>query len=304
MVFLIGFYIVKSISYMFQNTVVCILIFAVALLVALPLGVYMNKVYKGRKSKLNFLKPLENLIFRICRVDSSSKMNWKQYVLAMGIINAIWLLFAFLILQIQGGLFLNPALNPSVECSLAWNSAISFLTSTNLQHYSGESGATYLSQTGVFMFSQFVSVAISLSVAVAIVRSLAAKTRINLGNFYSDVVLSLTRILLPLCIIATISFVCSRAPMTFDGPQKIITLRKETIKVVTGPVAGSILIIGIIWIAGLLIEKQYVPRSSGTLTMGGATPGVVLFAVIILLNMLSFFPALMPGPISDHFLLK
>ena len=92
--------------------------------------------------------------------------------------------------------------------------------------------------------------------------------------------------------------------MTFDGLQKIITPRGETIKVATGPVAGFLPIIEVIWIAGLLIEKQYVPRSSGTLKMGGATLGVVLFAVIILLNMLSFFPALMPGPISDHFVLK
>ncbi|MBC7509222.1 MAG: potassium-transporting ATPase subunit KdpA [Ferruginibacter sp.] len=289
---------------MSQNTVVCILIFAVALLVVLPLAVYMNKVYKGRKSKLDFLKPLENLIFRICRVDSSSKMNWKQYLFAMGIINAIWLLFAFLILQIQAGLFLNPALNPSVQWSLTWNSAISFLTSTNLQYYSGESGATYLSQMGVLMFLQFVIAVTSLSVTVAIVRGLPAKKRTSLGNSYSDVVLSLTRILLPLCIIAAISFVRSRVPMMFDGLQKIITLRKETIKVATGPVAGFILIIRIIWIAGLFIEKQYVPRSSGTLKMGGATLGVVLFAAIILLNMLSFFPALMRGPISDHFLLK
>ena len=92
--------------------------------------------------------------------------------------------------------------------------------------------------------------------------------------------------------------------MTFDGPQEIATLQGETIKIAIGPVAGFLPIIEATWIAGLLIEKQYVPRSSGALKMGGATLGIVLFAVIILLNMLSFFPALTPGPISDHFLLK
>jgi K+-transporting ATPase ATPase A chain len=215
---------------MFQNSIVCILIFILSLLLALPAGAYMNKVYKGRNNFLDFLKPFENFIFKICRIDPLKDMNWKQYLIAMAVINAVWLVFGFVILIFQGNLFLNPAGNPSMEWSLAFNSAISFLTSTNLQHYSGESGATYLSQMGVFRFLQFVSAATSLSVGVAVVRGL--------------------------------------------------------------------------WIAGLLIDKIYTPRSAGTLKIQSITFGVFLFCVIIILNVLSLFPSLMLGPASDHFLLK
>ncbi len=223
---------------MFQNTLVCVFIFAVSLLLALPLGKYMNKVYRGRKSFLDFLKPVENFIYKICRINPLEQMNWKQYFVAMAAMNIVWLVFGFVILILQGSLFLNPAGNPSMEWSLAFNSAVSFLTSTNLQHYSGESGATYLSQVGVFMFLQFVSAATSLSVGVAVVRGLAAKTRTSLGNFYRDFVRSLTRILLPLCIIAAILFMVSGVPMTFDGPHQITTLQRDSVTVAKGPVAA------------------------------------------------------------------
>src|SRR6202142_1110728 len=161
---------------MFQNSIVCILIFILSVLLALPAGAYMNKVYKGRNSFLDFLKPFENFIFKICRIDPLKEMNWKQYLIAMAVINAVWLVFGFVILIFQGSLFLNPAGNPSMEWSLGINSAISFLTSTNLQHYSGETGATYLSQMAVFMFLQFVSAATSLSAGIAVIRALANKT--------------------------------------------------------------------------------------------------------------------------------
>jgi potassium-transporting ATPase potassium-binding subunit len=222
---------------MFQNTLVCILIFIVSVLLALPLGAYMNKVYKDRDSRLDFLKPFENFIFRICRINPSAEMDWKQYLIAVAIINIVWFVFGFVILVVQGSLFLNPAGNPSMEWSLAVNSAVSFLTSTNLQHYSGETGATYLSQMGVFMFLQFISAATSLSVGVAVVRGLVAKTRTGLGNFYSDFVRSLTRILLPLCMVTAILFLFSGVPATFKGPHHITTLQGDSITVATGPVA-------------------------------------------------------------------
>ncbi len=198
----------------------------------------MNTVYTDRKSLLGFLKPFENFIFKICRIDPLEQMNWKQYLIALAVINGVWFVCGFLILIFQGNLFLNPADNPSMEWSLAMNSVISFLTSTNLQHYSGESGATYLSQLSVFMFLQFVSAATSLCVGVAVVRGLVTKTRVSLGNFYSDFVRSLTRILLPLCIITAVFFVLSGVPMTLKGPQHFVSIQGDSITVATGPVAA------------------------------------------------------------------
>jgi K+-transporting ATPase ATPase A chain len=200
----------------------------------------MAKVYKGEKNILDIFQPAEKMIFRFCRIDPLAEMNWKQYIMAMLIINMVWLVPAFLILLFQGSFFLNPAGNPSMEWTLAFNSAISFLTSTNLQHYSGETGTTYFSQIAVFMFLQFVSAATSLAVGVAVVRGFIAGSSTSLGNFYSDFIKSCTRTLLPLCIITAIIFLFSGMPMTFDGPQKITTLQGDSVTVATGPVAAFI----------------------------------------------------------------
>ena len=181
-----------------QSSIACILIFVVAVLLAIPLGKYLSKVYKEEKTVLDFLSPTEQLIYRICKIRDKVGMNWKEYLVAIFVINLVWLIWGFFILLFQGKLFLNPAGNPSMEWSLAFNSAVSFITSTNLQHYSGETGATYLSQLTVFMFLQFVSAATSLAAGIAVVRGLVNKTASDLGNFYKDFVRSLTRVLLPL----------------------------------------------------------------------------------------------------------
>jgi K+-transporting ATPase ATPase A chain len=217
-----------------------VLIFVVTLLLAIPLGVYMKRIYNGEKSPLDFLKSLEKWIFKICRVDPEKSMNWKQYLLALLTIQVVWVIPAFIVLLLQGKLFLNPAHVPSMEWSLAFNSAISFLTSTNLQHYSGETGASYLSQVAVFTFLQFVSAATSLAAGVAIVRGLSAGAGIGIGNFFNDFLLSCTRILLPLSVIVAVIFMTGGMPMTFKGPHKIMTLQGDTVNVAKGPVASMV----------------------------------------------------------------
>ena len=223
-----------------QSSITSIIIFVVAVLLSLPLGKYLSKVYKEEKTVFDFWDPVENFIYRICRINTKAEMNWKQYLLAVFVINAVWLVWGFVILIFQGKLFLNPAGNPSMDWSLAFNSAVSFLTSTNLQHYAGETGATYLSQIVVFMFLQFVSAATSLAAGIAVVRGLANKSASNLGNFYKDFVRSLTRVLLPLSIVAAILFMFNGMPMTFDGPHTITGLQGDTIHVAKGPVAAMI----------------------------------------------------------------
>jgi potassium-transporting ATPase potassium-binding subunit len=217
-----------------------VLIFLITLLLAIPLGAYMKKVYNNEKTWLDFLKPLENRVFKLCGIDPEKSMGWKQYLLALFTLQIIWVVLAFIALLLQGRFFLNPAHVPGMEWSLALNSAISFLTSTNLQHYSGESGASYLSQVAVFTFLQFVSAGTSLAAGVAIVRGLTAGTGTVLGNFFNDFLLSCTRILLPLSIIVAIIFMIGGMPMTFKGPGKIITLQGDTVNVARGPVASMV----------------------------------------------------------------
>jgi K+-transporting ATPase ATPase A chain len=217
-----------------------ILLFTVTLSLALPLGAYMKRIYHRDKSWLDFLAPVENRIFRFCKVNPETSMDWKQYLLALLTIQLVWILPAFLVLLLQNKLMLNPAHIDGMEWSLALNSAVSFLTSTNLQHYSGESSASYLSQIGVFTFLQFVSAATSLAAGVAIVRGLANYAGTGIGNFFEDFLKSITRILLPLSIVVAVLFMVKGMPMTLHGPPKIITLQSDTVTVATGPVAAMI----------------------------------------------------------------
>jgi K+-transporting ATPase ATPase A chain len=217
-----------------------VLIFLVTLLAAIPLGAYMKRVYSGEKSFFDFLKPFEGRIFKICGIDPERSMDWKQYLTALLTIQVVWFVPAFIVLLLQDKLFLNPAHIPGMEWSLALNSAISFLTSTNLQHYSGETGASYLAQVAVFTFLQFVSAATSLAAGVAIVRGLTAGPGAGIGNFFSDFLRSCTRILLPLSVIVAVIFMTGGMPMTFKGPHKIITLQGDTVTVAKGPVASMV----------------------------------------------------------------
>ena len=216
------------------------LIILTALLLAVPTGVYMKQVYKNEKNIFDFLLPLENWVFKICRIDAAKSMDWKQYLAALLTIQLLWIVPTFLVLMLQGILFLNPGHVKGMEWSLAFNSVISFLTSTNLQHYSGETGATYLSQIAVFTFLQFLSAAISLSAGVAIVRGLTAEPGTGLGNFFNDFLKSCTRILLPLSVIVAIFFMAGGMPANFKGPEKLITLQGDTVTVAKGPVAAMV----------------------------------------------------------------
>ncbi|MBB6126704.1 potassium-transporting ATPase subunit KdpA [Mucilaginibacter lappiensis] len=216
------------------------LIFIVTLCLAVPLGSYMKRVYHNDSSFLDFMLPLEKWIFKICRIDPKKSMDWKQYLLALLFIQVVWIVPAFIVLMLQGKLFLNPAHITGMDWSLALNSAISFLTSTNLQHYAGETGASYLSQIGVFTYLQFVSAATSLAAGVAIVRGLTADPGTGVGNFFSDLLRSCTRILLPLSIIVAFIFMIGGMPMTFNGPHQITTLQGDMVQVATGPVTAMV----------------------------------------------------------------
>lgn len=217
-----------------------VLIFIVTLCLAIPLGAYMKRVYNNDSSFLDFMLPLEKRLFKICSIDPQKSMDWKQYLLALLTIQVVWVVPAFIALMLQGELFLNPAAIPGMDWHLALNTAVSFLTSTNLQHYSGETGASYLSQIGVFTFLQFVSAATSLAAGVAIVRGLTADPGTGVGNFFSDLLRSCTRILLPLSVIAALLMMIGGMPMNFKGPDKIITLQGDSVTIARGPVAAMV----------------------------------------------------------------
>ena len=223
-----------------QLLVTLLILIAVILLVAAVVGKYMSDVYQEKQTWLNFLKPAEKWIFRISGIDSSKPMDWKQYTSALIVINLLWWLMGFILLLIQASLPLNPARNLSMSWDLALNSSISFLTSTNLQHYSGETGATYFTQIAVFTFLQFVSAATGLAAGVASVRGFVKQSGDGIGNFFNDLLLSVTRVLLPLCIFFAMVLLFCGVPMNFNRPETITTLQGEQVTVANGPVAAML----------------------------------------------------------------
>src|SRR5450432_907270 len=219
-----------------------IVTYLLTVLLAWPLGKYIAKVFSGEKTLLDFMKPVEHFIFRICGIDPGKSMNWKEFLKAMLTINLLWFVYGFLMLIFQDKLLLNPDGNPVQSPDLAFNSIISFVTNTNLQDYSGESGATYLTQLFVFTFLQFTSAATGLACLIALFNGLKEKTTNNLGNFWSIFVKSITRLLLPLSIILAVILAFNGTPTIFDGKDTIITLQGDTVQVSRGPAAGMIAI--------------------------------------------------------------
>ena len=140
-----------------------IIIFLLTVLLAYPLGKYIVKVFKGEKTFTDFMNPVKDSSSAFSGINPSESMNWKQFLKAMLTINMLWLVYAFFMLIFQDKLPLNPDGNPGQTPDLAFNTAISFLVNCNLQHYSGESGLTYLTQLFVITFLQFVSAATGIA---------------------------------------------------------------------------------------------------------------------------------------------
>ncbi len=217
-------------------------IYFLTLVLALPLGHYLARVFKGEKNLLDFLRPVENGIFRLSGIDARREMSWQQHLVALLTINLVWFLLAMLVLSTQGSLPLNPDQNPSMSPDLAFNTAISFLVNCNLQHYSGESGLSYLSQIVVITFLQFVSAATGIAAAVVVFNALQTRATDKLGNFYNYFVKSLTRLLLPGSLLVALLLAFNGTPMTLQGKQELVALQGDSVAVSRGPVAAMVAI--------------------------------------------------------------
>lgn len=219
-----------------------IVIFVLSVILAIPLGKYITKVYAGDKTLLDpVFNPVERLFYRVSGIDPDKEMNWKQHLVALLTINLIWFLLSMLILMTMGSLPLNPDHNPGMPPDLAFNTAISFVVNCNLQHYSGETGISYLGQMWL-MFLQFVSAGTGMAAAVVVFRAFRDKTTTRLGNFYNYLVKSCVRILLPISLLIALVLVFEGTPMTFEGKDSITTLQGDPIEVSRGPAAAFIAI--------------------------------------------------------------
>jgi len=215
-----------------------VIVFIVTIALAIPFGKYIARVYNGDKTVNDgIFNPLEKLLYRFCGINPTEEMGWKQHLKVLLTINFVWFLLGMAVLMCQGMLPLNPDNNPGMSADLAFNTTISFVVNCNLQHYSGESGLSYLGQL-FLMFLQFVSAATGLAAGAILFNALKERTSEKLGNFYVYFIKSLTRILLPLCIIVATLLAFNGTPMTFESKQKMVTLQGDTVDVSTGPVAA------------------------------------------------------------------
>lgn len=216
--------------------------YAITLLIGIPLGIYLAKVFAGEKVWTDFLKPFEKGIYKLSGINPDEQMTWKQHLKALLTINLVWLVYGFFVLINQDKLPLNPDGNLVQTPDLAFNSVISFVVNCNLQHYSGESGATYFTQHFVFMFLQFVSAATGIAAAVVLFKAFRDKTTTQLGNFWVFFTRSITRLLLPLSVILSLFLAFNGTPTSYAGKDQYISLQGDTVAVSRGPAAGFIAI--------------------------------------------------------------
>ena len=216
-----------------------VLTLVIYLILVIPVGRYLYHIAAGKHT---FADPVfdrvDGVIYKLGGVDPRKGMNWKQYAMALIGTNAVMIAIGYLMLRIQSIPLFNPNGIGSMEPTLAFNTIISFMTNTNLQHYSGESGLSYLSQMLVIIFMMFVSAASGYAACVAFIRGLAGRTKDDVGNFFADLVRITTRVLLPFSLVGGLLLVWQGVPQNFSGNVVVQTLEGTFQVLAMGPVAA------------------------------------------------------------------
>jgi K+-transporting ATPase ATPase A chain len=227
-----------------SHDLLLIVAFLALVLVPAPfLGRFYYKVMEGQRTFLSpvFL-PIERAIYRACGIHPDDEQDWKRYTLALLAFNLVGLVLLFAILMLQGLLPLNPQHLPGLEWTLAFNTAVSFVTNTNWQAYSGEASLSYLSQMLGLTVQNFVSAAVGLAVLVALARGISRKSTNNLGNFWVDLTRATLYGLIPLCLLLALLLVWQGVPQTFLDYAHALTVQGADQSIPLGPAASQIAI--------------------------------------------------------------
>ncbi|WP_255626184.1 potassium-transporting ATPase subunit KdpA [Clostridioides sp. ZZV14-6009] len=215
-----------------------VIVLAIFMILVIPMGKYLYHISTNQKTFGDkVFDKIDNCIYKVCSIDKNKEMNWKQYALALLVTNAVMVFIGYVILRTQSMHIFNPNGIKGMEQSLSFNTIISFMTNTNLQHYSGESGLSYLSQMTVIIYMMFTSAATGYAAAMAFVRGLVGKKK-TLGNFYVDLIRITTRVLLPGALIIGIILVTQGVPQTFAGTETVTTIEGKLQDIAKGPVAA------------------------------------------------------------------
>jgi K+-transporting ATPase ATPase A chain len=210
----------------------------VTVLAAPLLGRYLAATFRGGPAPGDrvFL-PVEKLVYRIIGIDPENSQTWKGYVTGILAFGTVSTLFLFALLTLQGVLPLNPTHAPGMSAGLSFNTAVSFITGTNWQAYSGETQASYLAQMAGLVVAQFTAAGIGLAVALAVIRGISGSAR-TIGNFWADLTRSLVRVFVPISVIATLVLVSQGVVQNFSGFRTASTVARSTQHIPGGPVAS------------------------------------------------------------------
>ena len=248
----------------------------------LPVGRYLYHILAGRKT---FADPvfdrLDRGIYHISGLNREQQMDWKQYAGALILTNGVMMVLSYLVLRLQHLLLFNPNGIGAMAPDLSFNTIISFMTNTNLQHYSGESGLSYLSQMLVITFMMFVSAASGYAACAAFIRGITGHSKTSVGNFYVDLVRITTRVLLPFSIVGGLLLVWQGVPQNLSGNIVVDTLEGTRQVIASGPVAA------------LEIIKHLGTNGGGFLGANSSTP---LENPTVLTNLIEMYAMmLLPG---------
>ncbi|MBP5974765.1 potassium-transporting ATPase subunit A [Brasilonema sp. CT11] len=199
------------------------------------LGRYLAQVFMARKTLLDpVMKRVEQIVYLVCGVEPEKDMTGQEYATAVLVSNSVMAIFVFLLLMFQGWLPFNPTNLKTPTWDTALHTTVSFLVAADLQHYTPETTMSYFSQVAALGFLMFVAPATGLAVGIAFIRGLSGR---RLGNFYVDLTRSITRVLLPMCIIGAVALISLGVPETIAGPLKATTLEGARQTIARGPVA-------------------------------------------------------------------
>jgi len=217
-----------------------VVFFALVALLAKPLGLFMTRVFNGEQTWLSpALVPVERLIYRVCRIDPEAEMTWKQYAFALLAFTLVGFVYLYVLLRTQKWLPLNPQGFDNLAPDLAWNTAVSFLTNTNWQFYSGESTMSYLTQMAGLAWHNFVSAAAGIAVAVALVRGIARSDRSTIGNFWADLTRCCLYVLLPISFAGALVLMWQGVPQNFHAYHDVVSIEGFKQTITGGPMASQ-----------------------------------------------------------------
>lgn len=215
----------------------------IVLLLVKPLGGYMYRVFSGDRTFLSpILGPVERVLYRVSGTSENEEQHWTAYAAGIIFFSLASFLAVYFLQRLQGVLPYNPAGMPAVEQGLAFNTAVSFVTNTNWQNYGGESTMSYLVQMAGLTVQNFMSAAVGIAIAVALIRGFARASGKSIGNFWVDITRCTLYVLLPICIVLTLVYVWLGMPQTLGPYVDATTLEGAKQTIALGPVASQVAI--------------------------------------------------------------